>query len=292
MHYKKQARTPADLLTHLEGKGLYIPNRAHALGILNRIYYYRLLIYMRPLQDSNTKQFIFGVRFEDIVNLYEFDRALRLHCLSAIERVEVALRAALVNTLTTQYSPHFYLDKQHFATPQGCSEFKKKIQEAKIQGKNLGIKHYFSSYTRPKSPPFWVVLEAVTFGTLSRLFSNLSIANQKLVAKEFNYDRQILVSWFRSLNGLRNMCAHHDRVWNATSNPDAPKIAKRVQTEFPANTATFCARAVVLGALMREIDPYSSWRAELRKLIMNHPFVSPAAMGFQPGWDQQNFWKN
>lgn len=285
--YNKPARSLPDLITHLETKGLFVPDKALALATLKRIYYFRLLIYMRPLQDSNTKQFIFGAKFDDIVALYNFDRKLRLLCLDAIERIEVALRAALVNTLTPQHNPHFYLESRHFDKAEAFKEF---LQKA-MQTKSIAMAHYIKTYNTPPLPPVWVVLEGVTYGALSRLFSNLHINNQKLVAAEFNYDRTILVSWFRSLNSLRNVCAHHNRLWNATKQPDAPTMkAKRVQGVFPASNDGFCARAVVLGALMQEIEPSSDWRLRMRALIKDHSFISPAAMGFQPGWDQLPFW--
>lgn len=291
MHYNKPARTLPDLLTHLAAKGLTIPDPAHALSILTRISYYRLLIYMRPLQDSATKTFHPNVQFDDVVNLYEFDRKLRLLCLDAIERIEVALRAALVNTLALQHSPHCYLDPIHFNTPKDQKFFEGKVQDATKQG-NPGFNHYLNTYTQPTLPPLWTVMEGVTFGTLSRLLSNLIPSNQKLVAKEFHYDRAILVSWFRSINGLRNMCAHHNWVWNAIRNSDSPTMQARRLTQqiTPPNTNTFCARAVVLGALMQEIDPSSDWRIRMRNLITSHTFIVPGAMGFPAGWDQLAFW--
>jgi hypothetical protein len=98
--YTKPAKTPEDLLAHLEARGLRVKDRAAALSTLRSVGYYRLLIYMRALQSQPSKAFAPGTSFENVVALYNFDRELRLLCLDAIERIEVALRASIVNSLS------------------------------------------------------------------------------------------------------------------------------------------------------------------------------------------------
>jgi abortive infection bacteriophage resistance protein len=98
--YAKPALTPADLLAHLVARGLVVPHPIDALHALEYVGYYRLLIYMRPLQvedPAGVRRFVAGTTFEDVFALYNFDRELRLLCLDAVERIEVALRAAIVS---------------------------------------------------------------------------------------------------------------------------------------------------------------------------------------------------
>lgn len=83
--YAKPALPPAALLAHLQGRGLAVPDPLRALAALEHIGYYRLLVYMRPLQQAPGKTFNPGVTFDDVLGLYEFDRELRLLCLDAIE---------------------------------------------------------------------------------------------------------------------------------------------------------------------------------------------------------------
>src|SRR3954454_12193744 len=128
--FQKPALSPSDLLTHLEQRGLGIPDRPAALFALNKIGYYRLLIYMRPLQDPS-KEFKTGVVFGDIVDLYDFDRQLRLLCLDAIERIEVALRAAIINEVGVVYGPHFYLERRHFEELKAFNMFMEQVATAK-----------------------------------------------------------------------------------------------------------------------------------------------------------------
>jgi abortive infection bacteriophage resistance protein len=242
---------------------------------------------MRPLQDLPAKTFKPGVTFADIVRLYDFDRQLRLLCLDAIERVEVALRAAINNELAVALGPHFYLDRCAFERVEGFKAFQRRAVEAEY----LAITHYHQRYDRPAFPPIWAVTEAITFGTLSRLFADLSLPNRKMLARAFDYDEKILVSWFRSMNDLRNKCAHHNRTWNASMAPYQPKIAKRIATQFGPRQDTFYARAVVLAALLDAIGQGGPWRRDLARHVQDgQPLASANAMGFPSGWEAMPFW--
>jgi len=284
--YPKPARTPADLLAHARARGLTVPDPAAALEVLTHVGYYRLLIYMRALQDPATKQFRPGAAFGDVLALYDFDRELRLLCLDAVERVEVALRAALNNEVAVAHGPHFYRDRRLFARVGTYHEFLQTAGAAKY----LAVAHYKRRYDDPPTAPIWAVTEAITFGALSRLYSGLRLDVRKLVEPQFGYDETVLVSWFRTLTTLRNMCAHHNRLWNATLVVDQPKRAKALAVELTPADA-FYARAVVLAALLREVAPASDWRQRLAALLARYPGVAPSAMGFPAGWEARPIWR-
>jgi abortive infection bacteriophage resistance protein len=285
--FDKPAKSPAELLAHLQGRGLAVPDLTQALRQLQTIGYYRLLIYMRPLQILPEKIFKPGVAFADIVRLYNFDRELRLICLDAIERVEVALRAAINNELAVALGAHFYLDQRAFERLQGFEAFQGKVRRARY----LAISHYHERYYHPPAPPIWAVTEAVTFGTLSRLFADLIRPHRRMVARAFDYDEKILVSWFRSINDLRNKCAHHNRTWNASMLVDQPRIASRIAAQFGPSQDTFYARAVVLAALLDQIGQGGQWRRDLARHVREAQSLIPAdAMGFPPRWEAMPFW--
>lgn len=284
--YAKPARTMEDLLAHLEARGLTVSNREAATAALRQIGYYRLLIYMRPLQRLPEKTFNGGTRFEDVLTLYSFDRELRLLCLDAVERIEVALRAGVVNALSTVHGPHFYLESRHFETHERFREFMQTATSARYSA----IQHYTERYNTPSLPPIWAVVEAITYGALSRLYSGLHLANRKRVAKWFGYDEKVLVSWFRSLNALRNMCAHHNRLWNFDMRVDQPMAARAVAAEM-TRTNTFYARAVVMAALLAAVEPDAEWNRKLVALVARYPGVPVSAMGFPAGWEARPLWQ-
>lgn len=290
--YTKPPLKPQALLQHLVDRGLAIADGIEALAILERIDYYRLLGYMRSFQEPDEhgiRRFREGTTLEDVLALYEFDRKLRLLCMDAAERLEVALRAAIISEVAVTHGAHFYLDSRHFTSIEGWNAFNRAVAEEKER--SPALRHYFGTYDDPPMPPIWSAMEAVTFGTMSHLYSNLADPIRKAIARRFNYDEKVVLSWFRSTTMLRNLSAHHARLWNTRNGVDKPMRAKRVREELGAGMNTFYARAVAVAALFEEIGHDLGWKLRLRDLLDAHPFVDESQMGFPEGWRERPFWK-
>lgn len=288
--YTKPALSSPALLAHVSSRGLCVPDPAAALHALDYIGYYRLLVYMRPFQRpdavTGVRRFVPGTTFGDVLGLYDFDRSLRLLCLSAVERIEVALRAAIVSQVAVTEGPHFYLDPDHFERVDAFVDF---FQTTRREERNLAVKHYRKTYCEPEMPPIWASTEALTFGALSRLYSGLALRHRKAVATRFGFDESVLSSWFRSLSLVRNLSAHHSRLWNAPMHVDQPIAAKRLRHEM-IPTDRLYARLVVLAVLAEVIDPGAGWKHRLVALVDQHGRVPLGQMGIPAGWDCREFW--
>lgn len=116
LHYDKPPLALDELVGRLSDRGLQIPDPDRAGRYLRHIGYYRLSPYTIPFQQGRPDHiFRDGTAFDDVLDLYVFDRALRLLVMDALERVEVAVRAALTDHMSTSYGdPHWYLDASHF----------------------------------------------------------------------------------------------------------------------------------------------------------------------------------
>jgi abortive infection bacteriophage resistance protein len=90
------------------------------------------------------------------------------------------------------------------------------------------------------------------------------------------------------LNYLRNLCAHHSRLWNRKF-VIKPVITKRHEQFLKSNDRCY-SMAVVVEDLLRIIAPGTSWAHRLRHLLATNPFADPAAMGFPAGWEAEPFW--
>lgn len=282
--YSKPALNIPTLITRLKAKGLNIPDVSLATNSLSRIGYFRLLIYMRPFQDRS-KQFTNNCDFSHILQLYEFDRELRILCLDAIERIEVTLRAAITDTVTIIYGPHFYTDPSHYAKPLYCNKFLTKVREAK----SLAIEHYTRNYKTPTEPPIWTALEAISFGTSSKFFAGLNPRNRRMIAQRFSYPEPVLVSWFRCTAVFRNMCAHHHRIWNAKFTVNKPMTPNAMPGVFISRDS-FHARAVVLYCLLKDINPNIAieWRNQLQEILTRYSsVVQIQSLGFS---NNDPFW--
>lgn len=285
--FTKSALPTADLLNFLITKGLIVSDRAFAEQCLTYIGYYRLKIYTRHFEDA-AKNFSVGTTFKNIIEVYEFDRALRLFCLDAIEKIEVALRAHIINEMAMVGTPHFYYREEFFETRDAVTSIRNFAQKAK----HLSVRHYFSEYSEPSLPPIWCLTEASTYGQLSKMYADLKLDHRKKIAKGFGFDESICVSWFRTVNALRNICAHHGRLWDAKFLVDTPKKARAYAADLADNTTCY-ANLVVLQAILKHIDLNGNhgWGSRLKPLIAARPAtVNLANMGFPLGWETRPLW--
>jgi abortive infection bacteriophage resistance protein len=96
-------------------RGLHVEDKQSAAAYLRHINYYRLGTYWWSfIEDHKTHAFIAGATFNQVLNLYVFDRELRLLLIDAIERIEVSLRTQWAFHLSKTYGSHAHLNKEAF----------------------------------------------------------------------------------------------------------------------------------------------------------------------------------
>jgi abortive infection bacteriophage resistance protein len=98
----------------------------------------------------------------------------------------------------------------------------------------------------------------------------------------------VLASWLHSLNYVRNVCAHHGRLWNRECRIK-PLIARAYKAELTPNDRVY-AQMVVMQILLALIAPGNHWAGKLRELLAEHPRVPATAMGFPAGWASRRIW--
>jgi abortive infection bacteriophage resistance protein len=96
MIYSKNAITYDQQIAKLEKRGLQIPDREEARHYLRHIGYYRLAGYWWPLQSDKEKHiFKEDASFDRVIELYNFDRELRILLFRVIEKIEISLRTTV-----------------------------------------------------------------------------------------------------------------------------------------------------------------------------------------------------
>lgn len=302
MKFTKPALTFAGQLAKLQSRGLLIPDRATAEHYLRHIGYYRLSAYALNFQDTSqpAKPFHPGTTFDQILDLYRFDRELRLVVLDAIERIEVALRSVLNNEMCLHHGPHWFMEARYFSPRFDHARFIAGIEsELGIQTpdglpvqphQEVFINHYYAKYGDPHLPPSWMVMEIFSLGTLSRLFASLNLGAERIaIAAPFGTDEFVLRNWFHVLSYVRNLCAHHARLWNRQFVIKFRQVARRHQA-FLKTTDRFYAVAVVLYDLLQRVAPGTHWHLHLRDLLTRHPVAALPSMTFPADWQCQPFW--
>lgn len=310
--FDKPAQSIDQQLATLHQRGLAIPDEALARHYLGNISYYRLSAYTRPFYHPSQPEhrFLDGTTFDDVLRLYVFDRELRLLLLDAIERLEVALRAQITNTLAEHHGPHGYLDSTLFDSRYDHNWLIRKLdEEAQARDVETFLAHYRNKYTgAPSQPPIWMALELLTFKQVSTLFAHLRQARDtQRIEVHFGWKFPLLKSWFRSLSDLRNQCAHHARVWNREFG-SRPEMPRKVPANWPSVPETIATGAhqdprqtlaprrrlylqlVVIESLMRVVCPESGWAERLMQLLDRYPHISRPHMGFPPNWERETFW--
>ena len=162
MRFEKAPKTLQEHVELLLSRGLIIPNPERASRYLRVIGYYRISAYLLELQQgdhtSEHHKFLPGVTFDDVLSLYIFDRKLRLCLFDALERVEIAVRASMIDSLCLMSNnAYWHLDPSNFGTrfdskysrPFNHEDFVKKINAED----EVFLKHYRRTYEEPAQPP-------------------------------------------------------------------------------------------------------------------------------------------
>lgn len=114
-YYSKPALSYQNQLDQLKSRGLIVQNDTKALHLLEQVSYYRLSGYWYPLlEDKTSHHFKPGSTFETSFRLYCFDRELRKLVLAELEKIEVAIRARMIYTLSHKFGPFWFTDPSLF----------------------------------------------------------------------------------------------------------------------------------------------------------------------------------
>ncbi len=290
--FDKLPHSSSDLVRLMQSRGLLISDTQKAERHLNVVGYYRLMGYGKYFFDAANKIFLAGTTYEDIWNVYKFDRKLRLLTLDAIERIEVAIRTAMSNEMSMKYGSHWFMDASVFYTPYDRDDFCSMLRRELPGKKNEITIQYYNKYDAPDIPPSWIVMECISMGTWLKALRNLKQAEQKHISSVLGINNISLVSWAKSLSWTRNVCAHHGVLWNRTHvRPPKTPPANMNYPNIASKGASYFATAVIIHGFLKLIVSRSTWANRLANLMAEHPSVNIAAMGFTPGWERDPFWQ-
>jgi abortive infection bacteriophage resistance protein len=281
----------------LISRGMIIQDRARAERYLTHINYYRLRAYWLPFEETvaDIHRFKSGTQFEQALSLYVFDRKFRLLVLEAIERVEVSFRTRFAYILGNKYGSHAYLDAALFKSAYVHSQCITSFREEFVRSRETFIEHYKTRYGDPELPPIWAACEIMSFGQLSKWFQNIRLrSDRQEIASEFNIDESILSSFMHHLTNVRNLVAHHSRLWNRrlTVTLSIPYRPKEIAGLFnPQKERNIYNTLVMLGYLLNIMSPGTTWPARVRQLLEENPAVNPVDMGFPLNWKELSSWK-
>lgn len=303
--YTKPALTFKQQIGFLEQKGMVFHDKSFAETKLASISYYRLSGYWYPFrirdhQNNVTNQLVQGTSFEDVLCLYEFDRKLRSLVLDAIERVEIAVRTQFTYHIGHQYGAFGHTKAQNFHPQFNHRKWLEKLEEEVDRSNDDFIKHFKSRYIGFPNVPIWMLTEVMSLGALSIGYRGLindqkkGIEDKKIVAQYFNLHHKKLGDWLHTLTYVRNICAHHSRLWNRSLaiKPDKTKDTNWLPPITPRNDRIFYV-LLMLRHLLRATGNGDDWAKEVSCLLsqLANETQWRSAMGLPINWKEHPIWK-
>lgn len=310
--YQKPHLPIPDQVALLKSRGLEIADEAQAREALERIGYYRLSGYWYPMRrpaaggKGRADDFLDGARFSDVMDLYVFDKRLRLLMLDAIELVEIGLRVDIALRLGAR-DPWLHRDPaaldRRFSKPDPRSgrtphqTWLARMDEAVSRSREDFVQHFRARYT--SELPIWIAIEIWDFGLLSHFLSHLPLGDRDALARKYGLPRpNLLTTTVRAINDVRNTCAHHGRLWNRVlvNHPSPPRLGETPRLDHlaagPVNNRIYSV-AAMLQLLTLTFNPTSTWSRRLSEHLgtfPDSPLLDLQATGFPKDWETLPLW--
>lgn len=314
MKYNKPPLTYQDQIDLLKSRGVAFADETKAAYQLANVSYFRLSAYMFPFKENIegkiAAQFRHGTTWKDIYDMYVFDRKLRLLVFDAIEKIEVAIRTQIVYILSHRYGSHWqdneaiYKPKRTIRLNDGStktidvySDIQKHINEQLNNNHTEPfIKSYRTTYDEPENPPSWMCVEVMYFNQLSRIYSNLEKRSDKAeIARSFALPPDDFTSWLHTMNYVRNICAHHARLWNRDLKI-VPSMLKFSKTKIWISNPESVQRSKVyyflcmINYMLQTVNVNSTFTIRLKELLREFK-PTLCAMGFPENWEEEKIWQ-
>lgn len=325
MEYDKPWMSLDDQLSRLHARGVDVGDPSSALRLLSEVGYYRLTGHLYPFRCAGPypdeehatrgkrSAYLPGTRIADAVALIDFDRKLRLLVLDALERIEVSFRmrvgyvlgetSAFAHTDPASFMPDFVRPAAEDGSDlHGKSRHARWLdavhvrQEASREG---FVEHFRVKYDGRM--PIWALTEILEMGQLVALYRGLNTRFSQAIADAYGVPRKtLLVSWMATLTYVRNVAAHHARLFNRKlvtapkrAGSAIPVLAHLREGALPKEFGVYAALAIAQ-YLVTKIDHDSTWGAQVVDLLRSFPAAGPvtvASLGVPQGWEGLDLWQ-
>lgn len=318
IRFTKQPKSTTDLIAHLKVCGLAIRNDFSTRNFFESIGYYRISGYVLLLEDPGTQatypdgtHYVARshritptgrVKFREIKELYNFDEQLREITMSAISKIEVAIRVAICDTLAVKTSnAHWYEDANNYnaqfstatmSNPRtGYANLINNIRRETARN-NIFCDHYRSKYNQPSLPPIWMIAEQLSMGKWAIIYPAIKDNRAKKdIAKRFNMTVPQMEAAILALSHLRNLCAHHARLVS-TNYAHLPMNDPKNRFPTGLRNSDYAYMLATLWHMLKVIQPKSNVIREVVRLCNKYSNVNiQKHLGLPANWNSDPFWR-
>ena len=294
-NFGKEYKTSQELVTILEHRGLTINDRQKAQLYLESIGYYRLSAYMHPLLKTpkSLHQYKTGASFAKVMMLYRFDKKLRMVLFNEIEKIEIAIREAVMNMAAERTGDIYWLTNSSYFRDQTIFNNSMAMLSKEYERSTEDfIEHFKRTYTEP-FPPAWILGELLPMGSVNMYYRNLKDKTlKKQIAKRFGLYAPVLESWLSVLTLTRNACCHHARVWNKVNKiiPNDMKGMTMPWITIDADKRRIYYNICIIKYFLNIISPNNDMSDKINRLFEAFPEIDQKALGFTVGWENEPLW--
>ena len=299
----------------LQQRGLIVEYPVAAEQFLSHLSYFRFSGYCLSF-ESQRHEFITGTTFQHVVDLHQFDLTLRDLITEALEIVEVDLRSAIAHEFGSSFGAFGHTNPNNFFqspprhAPPGTktgvrpgtfshSQWLDGLHRESKRSREIFVDHFESTYAEFPDLPVWVATEIMSFGTLSHMLEGMHSTTMRRIAARYHIQSSFLPSWVHHCSYVRNLCAHHSRLWDRiwAIKPDLPPFKAWQPPLLPSNQHLY-STLLILRKLLTEIPSMSSfakdWKLRIERHISTMPLVAHAfhRMGLTNHWTEHPIWQS
>jgi abortive infection bacteriophage resistance protein len=326
--YTKQWLSVEDQAKKLALRGVSVPEDGSGVQLLCAVGYYRLTGYLYPFRESEPyvdddgrprvrvlNHYRVGTSMRDAAELIDFDRRLRMLILDGIERIEISLRMQIGYVLGGRSAfSHFepatfvgsFTDTQVDPATGGPAPSKHEQWIARMRERQNGSDEAFVTHFREKYDdrmPIWALTEIMELGHLSRLYVGLTNSIATEIATVYAVpSKRVMSSWIASLNYVRNVAAHHARIFNRKlvtapkrpSKGQVPLLDHLRDEESSKQVFGLYNALAVMAYMLRVIDPNGGWTERLVELVGSFPragHLTKHSIGVPDDWTSLELWQ-
>ena len=232
-------------ITLLRSRGMTIEDDGMARHALETVSYYRLSGYSYPFREYSpenapecrSNHFIPGTSFDQIIRLYNFDTQLRFTVFEELSKIEVSLRAMIGYQIGAadpllHMNPSSLNERAWNADEQKerrlYKDWQYHYENSLKNSKEIFVQHHLENYGG--TLPIWCAVHILDWGSLQTLFSMLPKEIRRQIAAKLQLTPSVLDSWLNCLRVIRNISAHHSRLFNRSlpNIPTIPHSAKEI----------------------------------------------------------------
>ncbi len=287
--FTKPALNVNQMIDNLKSHGMVFNDEEEAKSVLHTINYYRLSAYWFPYKiesGGGNYRFIENLDFSTILRLHEFDQALRHKVMHGVEIIEIALRRALASELSLREGAFAHQKSELYLNTALWDKHIVRLKKDFDDSKEEFANHFRVKYSKLTLPPIWVSLEMSSFGVLSHFYSNVKDSQTRsAITQTFGLDQGVLISFLHHLTSVRNLCAHHARLWNRKF-VIKPKLPRRIPISYrdKFNFSSVGSRQlfntlVIMDFVISNLQPNFHFLIECEEIISKFPEINTVYLG-------------